>query len=109
MLPRMIIEAVAKIGSCGFNVTIMASITTKLVKDGNSIAVRIPKAVLAMGGLEDEVKMEVTQGQIILSSTKSSRADWQRQIDHVLATNPGALAPDPELDAWDVTAGDGLD
>jgi antitoxin component of MazEF toxin-antitoxin module len=105
----MVTGAVAKIASCGYSVTIMVSITTKLVKDGNSMAVRIPKAVLAMSGLEDEVKMEVTQGQIILSSTKTSRADWQRQIDHVLATNPSALAPDPELDAWDATAIDGLD
>lgn len=100
---------VANIERCGYNVTIMASITTKLVKDGNSVAIRIPKTVLAMSGLEDEVKMDVTQGQIVLTSAKSSRTDWQRQIDHVFATNPNALAPDPELDAWDSTVGDGLD
>jgi antitoxin component of MazEF toxin-antitoxin module len=87
----------------------MASITTKLVKDGNSVAVRIPKTVLAMSGLGDEVKMEVSHGQIILTSAESARAGWQQQIDHVLATNPNALAPDPELDAWDMTVGDGLD
>jgi antitoxin component of MazEF toxin-antitoxin module len=93
----------------GYNVTIMASITTKLVKDGNSVAVRIPKTVLAMSGLEDEVRMDVSHGQIVLTSAKSARAGWQDQINKVLAINPSALAPDPELDAWDATVGDGLD
>jgi hypothetical protein len=51
----------------------------------------------------------MSHGQIILTSAKSARAGWQRQIDHVLATNPNALAPDPELSDWDATVGDGLD
>jgi antitoxin component of MazEF toxin-antitoxin module len=93
----------------GYNVTIMASITTKLVKDGNSVAVRIPKTALAMSGLKDEVQMEVSQGQIVLTSAKSARAGWRQQIEYVLATNPDALAPDSELAAWDATVGDGLD
>lgn len=94
---------------CGYNVTIMASITTKLVKDGNSVAVRIPKTALVMSGLEDEIRMEVSQGQIILTSAKSARAGWQQQIEQVLAANPDARALDPELAAWDATVGDGLE
>lgn len=87
----------------------MASITAKLVKDGNSVAVRIPKTALVMSGLKDEVRMDVSQGQIVLTSAKSARAGWQQQIEYVLATNPHALDPDPELVGWDATVGDGLD
>jgi len=87
----------------------MTSIITKLVKDGNSVAVRIPKTALSMSGLEDKVRMDIAQGQIILTSAKSPRAGWQHQIDSVLANNHYALVPDPDLDVWDITIGDGID
>ena len=51
---------------CGYNVATMVSITTKLIKDGNSVAVRLPKTVLAMSGLHGEVQLEVEKGQVTL-------------------------------------------
>ena len=36
----------------------MTGISTKLVKDGNSIAVRLPKTLLAMSSIEGSVKLE---------------------------------------------------
>jgi antitoxin component of MazEF toxin-antitoxin module len=85
------------------------SITTKLVKDGNSVAVRIPKTALEMSGLRGEVKMVVTRGQITLTSSVVPRSDWKVRIQEVLATNPTSLAPDSDLDVWESTAADGLD
>ena len=87
----------------------MTSITTKLVKDGNSVAVRIPKTALIMSGLHGEVKMDITQGQIILSSLDTTRGDWKVRIADVISSNPNALALDPELADWDETISDGLD
>jgi len=87
----------------------MATITTKLVKDGNSVAVRIPKTALIMSGLHDDVQMEVVSGRITLTAARTPRAGWEEQIKQVLATNPAALASDPDLDIWDETVGDGLD
>ncbi len=87
----------------------MTTIATKLVKDGNSMAVRLPKAVLELSGLRENVRMEVKQGQIILRSAHNPRAGWKTQIAKVIAENPAAALPDDELAAWDVTLADGLD
>ena len=100
---------IAKLLLRGYNVTIMTIITTKLIKDGNSIAVRIPKTVLMMSGLHDDVQMEVSNGRITLTAARIPRAGWKEQIELVLATNPSALSPDPDLDIWDGVVGDGID
>ena len=46
---------------CGYNVP-MTTIAAKLIRDGNSVAVRLPKTVLIMSGLSDDVQMEVKTG-----------------------------------------------
>jgi antitoxin component of MazEF toxin-antitoxin module len=58
----------------------MTMITTKLVKDGNSMAVRLSKPVLAMSGLSGDLEVEVRKGQITISSRRSPRADWRDAI-----------------------------
>lgn len=93
------------IGSfCGYNVTTMASITTKLVKDGNSTAVRIPKALLEMSGLSGVVEIEAKKGVVTIKETKSPRAGWEDAIKQ----NP-VCTPDAELADWDDLAEDPLD
>lgn len=79
----------------------------KLVRDGNSRAVRLTKPVLHLSGLGDEVQMEVQPGKIILSSPTQPRYAWKEQMDAIIAAHPEALH-DRELDDWDVTIGDGL-
>lgn len=102
----------------GYNVLIMTTITTNLVRDGNSMAVRLSKTVLAMSGLSGEVLLEVEQGQIVMRAAQSHRVrklrkpreGWEEQIKRVLAEDPHALdRRDEELDDRDVTAADGLD
>ncbi len=87
----------------------MATIVTKLVKDGNSMAVRLPKAVLELSGLRQNIQMEVKQGQIVLRSSRNPRVGWKEQIAKVIAIDPAVALPDPDLDAWDITLVDGLD
>jgi antitoxin component of MazEF toxin-antitoxin module len=86
----------------------MTTITTKLVKDGNSVAIRIPKTVLVMSGLKGNVRMEVKRGQVIISPTLSPRSDWKERIADIMATNPSANRIDSELDDWEETLEDGL-
>ena len=87
----------------------MTSTTVKLAKDGNSVAVRLPKTVLALSGLHGTVHMDVKRGQITLRNTRTPRAGWEGQIAHIIATDPKALADDEELDDWEVTISDGLE
>ena len=83
--------------------------TTKLIKDGNSKAVRLHRTVLAMSGLQDEVTLEVEKGQVTIRPLNSNpRKDWPALIEKELAKNPKARKSDPELDDWDVTVSDGL-
>lgn len=87
----------------------MATITTRLVKDGNSKAVRLHSTVLAMSGLHDEVILEVEKGQVTIRPFNSKpRSDWPRLIEQEMARNPKALQSDTELDDWDITVNDGL-
>ncbi len=85
-------------------------ITTRLVKDGNSKAVRLHSTVLAMSGLHDEVILEVEKGQVTIRPFNSKpRSDWPRLIEQEIARNPKALQQsDTELDDWNVTINDGL-
>lgn len=86
----------------------MTTITTKLVRDGNSVAVRLPKTVLAMSGLREDVQMEVKHGQITLRSAHKPRSGWKEQMAQTVRTNPKAAQLDDELNDWDVTTSDGL-
>ncbi len=85
------------------------TIITRLVKDGNSVAVRIPKTVLKLSGLQGAITMQVKQNQIILKPAPRPRSAWKQQIERVLAENPDALQSDNELSDWEVTTGDGID
>jgi antitoxin component of MazEF toxin-antitoxin module len=87
---------------------IMVSITTKLVKDGNSMAVRLPKTLLTMSGLRGSVQLEVKAGQIIIKQVKTQpRAGWKAQIEKVLKEEPDINADDfSDMNAADA---DGLD
>ena len=86
----------------------MTTITTKLIRDGNSAAVRLPKTVLAMSGLRDDIQMEVKRGQITLRSSQKKRTGWEKKITTVLSKNPNIVLNDNELNDWDATTGDGL-
>lgn len=80
----------------------MNKITTKLVKDGNSTAVRIPKVALEMSGISGKVELLVEEGTIIIKKPSHLRHSWARAID---ADKPMA---DAELDDWDKLAGEGI-
>ena len=86
----------------------MTTIATKLVKDGNSVAIRIPKTVLIMSGLKDNVQMEIERYKIILRPMRTTRADWKERISNVMTSNTMANKADPELDEWNVTTNDGF-
>jgi antitoxin component of MazEF toxin-antitoxin module len=73
----------------------MAIITTKLIKDGNSMAVRLPKQVLAMSGLTGMVQLDVRRGVITMRAPASSRTGWREQIKQDIIDNgPLATADD---------------
>jgi antitoxin MazE len=50
---------------------------TKIVKMGNSRGIRIPKAMLELTGLEDEVDLRVDGTRLIVEPMNDPRAGWE--------------------------------
>ncbi len=50
---------------------------TRLVRIGNSRGVRIPKPLLELAGLEDEVELRVVEDGIVIASVREPRAGWE--------------------------------
>lgn len=90
----------------------MNKIATKLVKDGNSMAIRLPKTMLALSGIGDTVLLEAKSGQIIVHATKSPRVSWKEQIESDIAANGPLTMIDDYGDMFaeiDATLSDGAD
>ena len=80
----------------------MNKITTKLIKDGNSIAVRLPKIALDTSVLGSDVELTFKKGEIIIRGSTHKRADWPLFIEVDKAVK------DDELDDWEQTVGNNI-
>lgn len=60
----------------------------KLTKIGNSVGVRLPKAILTDCGFTSEADMEVRHKMVILSPVKEPRAGWIDEIGMELEQKP---------------------
>lgn len=81
----------------------MIKIATKVIKDGNSMAIRIPKTVLQMSGIHGNVDLTVNKNTIIIKNAKPSREEWSKAI----RDDPEVV--DTELSDWEVLAGESVD
>jgi antitoxin MazE len=83
----------------------MTTITTKLIKDGNSTAVRLPKTFLEMSGLSGAVQLNAQRGKITIVKAKTPRAGWDQKISQI--SKQIKAKTDQELSDWDSTSNDG--
>jgi antitoxin MazE len=49
---------------------------TKLVRIGNSRGIRIPKPLLEQAGLEDDVRLTVIEGGLVIEAVAEPRDGW---------------------------------
>jgi len=82
----------------------MSKVITKIIKDGNSMAVRIPKSVLDISGIHGSVELRAKKGSILVSKANHPRSDWESKLKSDVQ-----LTRDKELAEWDSTISDGLD
>ena len=59
------------------------SITTRLVKIGNSQGIRIPKALLEQVGLNGDVQVEAENDRLILRPAPRRRQGWEEQFERM--------------------------
>jgi antitoxin MazE len=75
---------------------------TKIIKVGNSRGIRLPKAILEAGGLEDEVELVLQKNGILIRSARSPREGWEEQARRLhQAGEDKMLDPDVSLSSWD--------
>lgn len=54
----------------------MTKTTAKLTKIGNSRGVRLPKTLIELAGLKDDVELTASEGQIIIANQHKPREGW---------------------------------
>jgi antitoxin MazE len=58
---------------------------TKLVRIGNSRGVRIPKPLLEVAGLTDEVELRIVESRIVLEAPTRPRGQWAEAAADLIA------------------------
>ena len=53
------------------------AVKTRIVRIGNSRGVRIPKTLLELTELQEEVELEVREGEIIVRAARPIRPGWE--------------------------------
>lgn len=77
-------------------------VKTRIVKIGNSQGVRIPKLLLDLTNFEEEVELEVQEGQIVIRPARVSRAGWEEQFQQMAAHADDKMFDDDMLPtSWD--------
>ena len=77
---------------------------TKIIKIGNSRGIRVPKVVLQLIGIENEVDLEVDQDKIILKPIRRQRSGWQEAFRQMAANSDDQLLDGNDVisqSSWD--------
>jgi antitoxin MazE len=73
----------------------------RIVRVGNSRGVRLPKPLLELAGLPEEVEIHAEPGRIIIESARRSRDGWAEAARSIAEVGDDALLdePTPAFDA----------
>lgn len=77
------------------------SIRTSIIQIGNSQGIRLPKALLAMSQIEDEVDLEVKNGSIIIRPVKKPREGWEEAFKQMANSEDDDLLDQAIVNQWD--------
>lgn len=78
--------------------------TTRIVPIGHSRGVRLPKHILEASGLQGELEIDASPGQVILRAAKDPRAGWAEAFARMAEQGDDAL-----IDAETATDFDGAE
>jgi antitoxin MazE len=76
---------------------------TRLVKIGKSRGICLPQVLLDQVELDEEVELEVQDGQVIVRPVPRPRRDWEKQFDGMTARGDDRLLDSKAftLTSWD--------
>ncbi|WP_375511582.1 AbrB/MazE/SpoVT family DNA-binding domain-containing protein [uncultured Nostoc sp.] len=70
------------------------AIRTRIVKIGNSQAIRIPKLLLEQSGIGEEVEIEIQDCHLIVRAASQSRQGWEEAFATMAKQHDDALLDD---------------
>ena len=76
-------------------------IQTNIIKIGNSQGIRIPKTILTIHGIKNQVELLVKNGAIIITPLKSPRAGWEESFKNMYLHQDDELLDEDTLTDWD--------
>jgi len=68
-----------------------SSLTTRIIRIGNSQGIRIPKVLLQQLGFTDEVTLEAHSDQLVIRPLATSRHGWDEQFQAMAASGDDQL------------------
>lgn len=80
---------------------IVITMKASVIKIGNSRGVRIPKPIFTACGFEDEVEMEVKDGNLIIRSAYRPREGWSDAFHAMSRSGDDALLEPEVASKWD--------
>ena len=69
---------------------------TQLIAIGNSRGIRIPKSLLEISGLENEIEMEVQGRSLVLKAPDHPRSHWEEAFAKGAATEQSNIKKEEE-------------
>ena len=75
---------------------------TQIIQIGNSRGIRIPKPVLEQCGFVDQVDMQISDGQLIISNSNETRREWDKQFRSAkIYPDDGDILSHHSLNEWE--------
>ena len=76
-------------------------VTTRIVRIGNSRGIRVPKALLDLADLPEEVELEAEAGRLVVTAVRATRAGWAEAARQMRAAGDDLLLDQPPANAFD--------
>ena len=76
---------------------------TRIIQIGNSKGIRVPKMLLELAQLPDEVELQAEQGRLIVRAARGARAGWADAAKAMHARREDELLDSPTSTEFDDT------
>jgi antitoxin MazE len=73
---------------------------TRIVQVGNSQGIRLPKAMIELTGIKENIEIEVRDNQIVITAASKARVGWGDAFARMVSDGD-ELAPLAVTDTWD--------
>ncbi len=78
-------------------------IKAQIIKIGNSKGLRLPKTLLDLSGIQDEVELLERDGEIVIRPVKNVREGWAASFQDMAKYGDDALLDEERPSEWDKT------